>query len=85
MADENFAGTLARKAAAAAKATSRHLPCNAWLKTYDRQTFESDAIAAVIVTINLSNWKLKRSLGYIFIGLYFLFVVEALLLEKGVL
>merc|ERR1711907_506376 len=25
-------------------------------------------VAAVIVTINLSNWKLKRSLGYIFIA-----------------
>ncbi len=60
MADENFAEALARKAAAAAKANSRHLPCNAWLKTYDRQTFESDAIAAVIVTIML----IPQSLAY---------------------
>ena len=42
-------------------------------------------VAAVIVTINLSNWKLTKQMGYIFIGLYFVFVGEALLLEKKVI
>jgi Ca2+/Na+ antiporter len=38
-------------------------------------------VALVITCIHLANWKLTRNLGYIFMFLYVLFVVESLLLE----
>ncbi len=37
-----------------------HLPCLAWARTYDRDAFSSDAVAAVIVTIML----IPQSLAY---------------------
>jgi len=41
-------------------------------------------VALVITCIHLANWKLTRNLGYIFMFLYVLFVVESLCLEYGV-
>ena len=38
----------------------KHLPCMAWLPGYDRHTFSSDAVAALIVTVML----IPQSLAY---------------------
>jgi len=41
-------------------------------------------VALVITCIHLANWKLTKNLGYIFMFLYVLFVIESLCLEYGV-
>jgi len=38
-------------------------------------------VASVVCSINMCKWKLTKRLGYAFMGLYFLFVAESLLLE----
>ena len=41
-------------------------------------------VALVITCIHLANWKLTRNLGYIFMFLYVVFVVESLMLEHDI-
>jgi len=41
-------------------------------------------VALVITCIHLANWKLTRNLGYIFMFLYVVFVVESLMLEYDI-
>ena len=42
-------------------------------------------VALVITTIHLSSWLLKVKLGLMMMGLYFVFLTIALLLEYNVL
>jgi Ca2+/Na+ antiporter len=40
-------------------------------------------VALVVTCIHIAKWKLTLRLGYIFMGLYFLFLIECILLESA--